>query len=1255
MQTKPKLCLNMIVKDEAHVIKETLENIYKYIDYYVINDTGSTDNTKEIIKEFFDSKGIKGEVISHEFRSCKCHSGPWKRYSFFHFGWNRSYALQQCLGKSEYIWVIDADDLVVGNLILPELSTDAYTLTYGKGFTYKRTQIFKNDSALNWHYVGALHEYPNSDKKNYTKQDINGDYHIDSRRLGARNKDPQKYLRDAKVFEELLLEDPTNSRDMFYCGQSWFDYGEFNNSIKWYKKRIEMKGWYEEVFYSYYRVGQAMERLQMPWKDVEQAYLDAFNYCKIRAEPLYNIILHYRAANDYQTAHKYAKKASVIAYPDKCVLFIYKDFYDYKILDELAVTAFHLGKYHEAHSTIKKIIESNMVPENDLKRIKQNLVNCENKLAEQKKQSCCIYTGNELINQDSVLIKLITLLAKYYKIIIAGNRIDQTCFNDIMVCHPSDIKTLNTTMNLDYLILFDSINYYYGDLKLQTTQVILLQSDISIKYKLENDINILYYNNEYLNTIFNALNINKIVCTDTKTRNKLANEYKLQTENVIDINLDDETTIFKIFDDSKIQYNFKQINNSNSNGIIYQEPKGIKFIHENINLYNFSKNLLVNIYTEIINKFPKMPEPYHFLASLYMEFNDFSNANNNLDNALKLINNKNKSYKDSLLLAKAKILTKLNKHEESYNMADDVLSRNLIPEQHRQEAEDIRDINVDVIKDTFLFYSQNKINKIVNNLKTKTNKAIKILFSITTCKRYDLFEKTMNSFINCCSDIDLIDHWLCVDDNSSYEDRNKMKKQYPFLNFVLKDESQKGHYISMNMIRNYAIKNNVEYILHIEDDWHFVQKLNHITNSLKILNEDKKIGQVLFNRNYGEVEMYKRRSGGGFPRKTKEGLRYIIHEYYKTDTKEYNDFMNRHKNVGTCGYWPHFSFRPSLMCVSVLNEIGPYYNTAHFEMQYAIEYYTRGYVSAFLDTFCCIHTGKKTWEHDGQNSYFLNKTGQFTLTNETLSINILSDTNDINTWKEFKENAKDKLPFYLRHIPRNVSNLNDAEKALFINNNFNYLRTVINSIMVHIDLFSKNNSKYLVLLREDIDLSDDFKINFDKLVARINSNEHEVILLDEQYIVKDNKDLTISEQTIKLNNFESLHGYIISQNAIKKILNYLAISRIKDIDYLTNLKNLKMYSINKKLYTNQNKDKNISKPSFIPLEGYKFYSQLDSYGNDIGYFGDKTPEELKEICEKNNGKCFNTLGFIKHSVTNEKDFIYLPNSIASDAGLYVKI
>ena len=45
------ICLNMIVKNESHIIIETLKNLCHYIPfaYWVISDTGSTDDTKKLI------------------------------------------------------------------------------------------------------------------------------------------------------------------------------------------------------------------------------------------------------------------------------------------------------------------------------------------------------------------------------------------------------------------------------------------------------------------------------------------------------------------------------------------------------------------------------------------------------------------------------------------------------------------------------------------------------------------------------------------------------------------------------------------------------------------------------------------------------------------------------------------------------------------------------------------------------------------------------------------------------------------------------------------------------------------------------------------------------------------------------------------------------------------------------------------------------------------------------------------------------
>ncbi len=58
------ICLNMIVKNEAHIIIQTLDNISSYFNfsYWVIGDNGSTDGTQKLIKDYFKKKNIKGEL-----------------------------------------------------------------------------------------------------------------------------------------------------------------------------------------------------------------------------------------------------------------------------------------------------------------------------------------------------------------------------------------------------------------------------------------------------------------------------------------------------------------------------------------------------------------------------------------------------------------------------------------------------------------------------------------------------------------------------------------------------------------------------------------------------------------------------------------------------------------------------------------------------------------------------------------------------------------------------------------------------------------------------------------------------------------------------------------------------------------------------------------------------------------------------------------------------------------------------------------
>ena len=361
----PKLCLSMIVKNETHIIKECLDSIYKYVDYWVIVDTGSTDGTQELIKNYFAEKGIPGEL----------HERPWVG-----FGDNRTEALQLCDGKADWAWMIDADDYVEGEFQFPFNvgEIEGFALPFGRGeFTWWRTQIFR--TGIGWRYQGILHEYPTKTNTENTPPKIGkleGKYKIIARTMGARNVgiDPiEKYKRDAIMLEEVLVKEPDNVRYQFYLAQSYFDSQQWEKAEVAYKKRVEMGGWEEEQYYSAFRIAMCRGLANKPWIEIQQGFLEAWELRPHRAEPLHQIARVYRMMNHPRLAFLYAKMALDIPYPKDDILFVSEDVYKHAILDEIAATAFYAGKPHMGYAACKKLITENLIPADQLERIQTNL------------------------------------------------------------------------------------------------------------------------------------------------------------------------------------------------------------------------------------------------------------------------------------------------------------------------------------------------------------------------------------------------------------------------------------------------------------------------------------------------------------------------------------------------------------------------------------------------------------------------------------------------------------------------------------------------------------------------------------------------------------------------------------------------------------------------------------------------------------------------------------------------------------------
>ena len=353
---RPTVCLSMIVRDEAHVVAETLAAVAAHLDHWVVVDTGSTDGTQDVVRAFFADVGIPGEL----------HERPWRD-----FGTNRTEALALAAGKADYTWVIDADDLVVGDLDLSGLTADAYAVRYGPDFVFWRTQIFR--SALTWRYEGVLHEYPVCDEPGVRIERLEGDHHFVWRTLGDRSRAADKFERDVAVLTAAHEADPENARTVFYLAQSLRDAGRPVEAAHLFGRRAAMGGWDEEVYVARLERARCLERAGAAWSEVQAAFLEAWNGRPQRAEALHELARHHRLAGDWAAGHLFATRGLELALPDDA-LFVDTTVHRWRLADEAAICAYYLGRPEESLALNRRLLAEGHLPDEERPRVEGNLV-----------------------------------------------------------------------------------------------------------------------------------------------------------------------------------------------------------------------------------------------------------------------------------------------------------------------------------------------------------------------------------------------------------------------------------------------------------------------------------------------------------------------------------------------------------------------------------------------------------------------------------------------------------------------------------------------------------------------------------------------------------------------------------------------------------------------------------------------------------------------------------------------------------------
>ncbi len=349
---KIKICVYAICKNESKFIKRWLKSI-EDADYICVLDTGSTDNSLELLK---DSNVIVGE----------------KHYDNFRFDKARNDSLKLIPKDTDVCICLDIDEVMLS------------------GWREALEKVWdENTTRLSYVYNWSLDEFDNP-KVSFYQDKIHGPNYIwvnpvhevlkclDENEVYARSdnlivnhypdqtKSRSSYL---PLLELAVNEDPNNDRNMHYLGREYMYYGNWESSIATLKRHLNMENatWKDERCASMRFIARCYKNMSdfisaRVWLDA------AIKEAPHLRDPLVEMALLYYEQQNWEEVINYCKKAQEI--PINYKTYINEVFsFDETIDDLLSLAYYNLGDVAKAIEHAEKALAINANNE----RIKNNL------------------------------------------------------------------------------------------------------------------------------------------------------------------------------------------------------------------------------------------------------------------------------------------------------------------------------------------------------------------------------------------------------------------------------------------------------------------------------------------------------------------------------------------------------------------------------------------------------------------------------------------------------------------------------------------------------------------------------------------------------------------------------------------------------------------------------------------------------------------------------------------------------------------
>jgi hypothetical protein len=299
------LCI--MVKNAGPQFETMLKENMGLIDEWTILDTGSSDETIDIIKKTLI--GIKKGNLYQE--------------PFINFRDSRNRCLDLAGTRCKYTIMLDDTYIVKGdirkflNTIRSDQFADSYSMyIQSDDVEYSSNRILKTNRLLRYKF--RIHEVITDVNNKNVITPMNDAYIFDGRFDYMEKRTMDRKSLDLQLLQEEIDEDPDNPRSYYYMAQTYNLLHKHQLAYDYFLQRANhrVQGFIQEKIDAIFEAARiANFQLNRPWDECEKLYNRAYELDKTRPDSLYFIGIHYYLENDMKNALKYFKRGFELGYP----------------------------------------------------------------------------------------------------------------------------------------------------------------------------------------------------------------------------------------------------------------------------------------------------------------------------------------------------------------------------------------------------------------------------------------------------------------------------------------------------------------------------------------------------------------------------------------------------------------------------------------------------------------------------------------------------------------------------------------------------------------------------------------------------------------------------------------------------------------------------------------------------------------------------------------------------------------------------